>query len=43
VSVQTVKVPRRRNPHELDVRDRTQAVIATYETGIVVPGSAQRP
>ena len=40
VSVQTVKSHVAAILMKLDVRDRTQAVIAAYETGFVVPGSA---
>jgi DNA-binding NarL/FixJ family response regulator len=39
VSVQTVKSHVAAILMKLDVRDRTQAVIAAYETGFVVPGS----
>ena len=40
VSVQAVKSDVAAILMKLDVRDRTQAVIAAYETGFVVPGSA---
>jgi DNA-binding NarL/FixJ family response regulator len=43
VSVQTVKSHVAAILTKLDVRDRTQAVIAAYETGFVVPGSAHGP
>lgn len=40
VSVQTVKSHVAAVLLKLDVRDRTQAVIAAYESGFVVPGAA---
>jgi DNA-binding NarL/FixJ family response regulator len=40
VSVQTVKSHVAAILMKLDVRDRTQAVIAAYESGFAVPGSA---
>jgi DNA-binding NarL/FixJ family response regulator len=40
VSVQTVKSHVAAVLMKLDVRDRTQAVIAAYETGFIVPGLA---
>lgn len=39
IAVQTVKTHVSRILYKLDARDRAQAVIAAYESGLVVPGS----
>ena len=39
IAVQTVKTHMSRILDNLDARDRAQAVIAAYESGLVVPGA----
>src|SRR5699024_2378938 len=39
VAVQTVKTHVSRILYKLDARDRAQAVIAAYESGLIVPGT----
>ncbi|MDN5608728.1 MAG: response regulator transcription factor, partial [Brevibacterium sp.] len=39
IAVQTVKTHVSRILYKLDIRDRAQAVIAAYESGLVVPGA----
>jgi DNA-binding NarL/FixJ family response regulator len=39
VAEQTVKTHVGRIPAKLDVRDRAQAVVAAYESGLVAPGT----